>query len=172
MTTLKYIFGSNCVSLDKILGYYQYESYSIRHLSHKVKGLTPNKRLRAYCYIQIGNGIIYDSWSYKMSIDTNIYINLSFRGLITHEGYLTNKRKKIIREGLLRFRRIAWTACPKYLPRSINVLVPANRLCNLSCVINVRIIIGDYKDDTIHKTNLHCLDTPRVIRQSENSSRD
>ena len=163
MTTLKYIFGSKCVSLNKIFYPFEYESYNIRYLEYKVTGVI-DKRLKAYCHIEIGNKIIHGPCLYHMNVDIYSGIKFSFHGLTTRQGYLTKKHKKIIREGSLSFRRIR-SICPRYLPRSINVLVPANRLCNLSCVINVRVIIADYKHEGIHKTNLHCLDTPRVIRQ-------
>ena len=170
MTTLKYIFGSNCVSLDKILGLYRYQSYSIRHLTFKVIGLTPNKRLRAYCKVEVGNKIIHGPCSYTIDIDTYTGTNFNFRGLTTHQGYLTNRRKKIIREGSLGFRRIT-LVCPKYLPRSVSVFIPNGKLSSFSCVLNIRVILTDYEDDGIHMINLHCLDSPRVIRQSQNGSR-
>ena len=166
MTTLKYIFGSDCVRLTRIFGPYGYEFYSIHYLDYKITRVDSKARLKAHSHIKIDNHIVHESHWYKMIIDTNAYINLSFRGLITHQGHLTNRRKKIIREGSLEFRRIAWTPCPKYLPRSVNVFMPASRLCNLSCVINVRVIIADYGQEGIRGINLHCLDNPRVIRQS------
>ena len=165
MTTLKYLFGTNCVSLNEIFGPYEYLSYNIRYLSYKVVKVTPNKGLRAHCYIKMGNSVVHDSCLYKMNIDTNTYISLSFRGLITHQGHLTNKRKKIMREGSLTFRRIGWF-CPKYLPRSVSVFIPTGKLCSFSCVFNVRVIVTHLEYDGIHMINLHCLDTPRVIRQS------
>ena len=160
MTSIKYAFGSGCVSLTRIFGSYGCEMYNIRYIDYKVIEISRKGRLKTHCYIQKGNNESYASRFYNLTIDIPP-INLSFYGLVIHQGYLTNKHKKIIREGSLEFRRIPLTHI-KYPPRSVTLFVSFRGVCSFCCVINVRDIVSHLGYDGIYNFRLHCLDSPRV----------
>ena len=162
MTTLKYIFRSNCISVSKIFGPYTYRLHNIHCLNYRVIEVPKGWRLEAHCYIQIRNNI--SQCSYKIKIDTYSRFNLSLRGLSINQGYLARDNEKNIKEGLLQFRRIEWF-CPRYLPRSVSVFVTHNKHSTFNCSINIRVIMSDFNKEAIHAINLHCLDTARVIRR-------
>ena len=159
MVTLKHLFGVNCLS--GIVGPCAYQSCNIHRLVYKIIKVPRGWVLRAHCYINMQNDV--SQRLYGVHIDTHPRSNPSFRRLTIHQGYLTKKYKKNIREGPLRFIRYG-KVCPKYLPRSVSVFVTHNKHSTFHCLINVRVIVAVCSGNAYFDVKAHCLDKFRVIR--------